>query len=572
MTFYSGGTLDMNGNSQMLTGLGGSNGTVTNSAASTTSILTLGMNNQTTGSALNIQNGNGTLGVSKIGTGGTVLGGNNTFTGPVAVYNGTLQLAERQQHRQLNGLGRGYRGQPLQLCDRLDRQSQPHADSNSTALTLNSSAAYGAGTAGSVGIGVDFNSIGTGLIKTSGTAVVAETSAAAATVGINLYTVSGMTAPNGTFTVLQAAGGGLGNSVQYAFGAFYNDTSYVYSTPPTITVTGTNGTAVNVVLSGVTNLASFQIPTALNWQGGFANGAWAASNGLTSGAASNWVNGVASAVVPGPTATVSFPNNSGAGVATMTLGANMSIAGLSITDTVTGDTFKLNPDGNSLTIGTGGITFGASGLAMPVGTINAPIVLGANQSWTSNSTTTNTFLVGGGISGTGNLVLASNASNAINGITINTGGLSSAIVNNAGTITNAGTGTATTTISSPIGVWNNSSLSTVTSLIQQSTTSPFVISGTVTVPIGGLTVASTPTGGVSSGAALLTLSGNVGGTGNLTISDNSTSPMTFGATGLINNAGQIIANGSGSGTVTISSGIGPNVTQINMTGTSPLTV
>ncbi len=99
-------------------------------------------------------------------------------------------------------------------------------------------------------------------------------------------------------------------------------------------------------------------------------------------------------MVPGATTTVNFSASGATNQSAMTLGSNMSILGL-----VQGDTSSpvtLNADGNTLTLGTGGITSNSGATAL---TINAPIALGASQTWTNNST--NGITVNGTISGSG---------------------------------------------------------------------------------------------------------------------------------------------------------------------------
>lgn len=88
------GTLDLNGNSETINGLTGA-GAVDNSAASTTSTLTVGGNNQGSTFTGVIQN-SGSLATNnlvKIGTNTLVLAGANTLSGTVTVSTGTLAVS-----------------------------------------------------------------------------------------------------------------------------------------------------------------------------------------------------------------------------------------------------------------------------------------------------------------------------------------------------------------------------------------------------------------------------------------------------------------------------------------------
>ena len=84
-------TLDLYGNSITVNGLSGA-GTITSSLAGAV-ILTAGANNKSGAFNGVIQNGGGTLALTKTGTGTLTLGGNNTFTGGVTINGGILQLA-----------------------------------------------------------------------------------------------------------------------------------------------------------------------------------------------------------------------------------------------------------------------------------------------------------------------------------------------------------------------------------------------------------------------------------------------------------------------------------------------
>jgi autotransporter-associated beta strand protein len=84
------GTLDLNGFSPTIGGLGG-NGTVTSSVAGT-STLSVGNNNLASTFAGVIQNGSGTVALTMIGTSTLTLTGSNTYGGSTTISAGTLQV------------------------------------------------------------------------------------------------------------------------------------------------------------------------------------------------------------------------------------------------------------------------------------------------------------------------------------------------------------------------------------------------------------------------------------------------------------------------------------------------
>ncbi|MEI7956570.1 MAG: autotransporter-associated beta strand repeat-containing protein, partial [Verrucomicrobiota bacterium] len=84
------GTLDLAGYSQTVNALSGS-GYVTNSVAGIAT-LTAGSQNTTSAFSGNIQNGTGTVALTKIGTGVLTLSGTNTYSGATTISTGTLQV------------------------------------------------------------------------------------------------------------------------------------------------------------------------------------------------------------------------------------------------------------------------------------------------------------------------------------------------------------------------------------------------------------------------------------------------------------------------------------------------
>jgi fibronectin-binding autotransporter adhesin len=271
--------------------------------------------------------------------------------------------------------------------------------------------------------------------------------------------------------------------------------------------------------------------------------------------------------------TVQDGNTSGFGTGTLTLaGGTVQSAGTNATRTVgntlsiTGDTTfgaapattgHLDFTGTKSTTGSRILTFNdvttvfsASALTLggdlaTQGTGGATFSGGINLNGADRIITggmTSALTISGGITGTGNVTLDANSAAAITVSTVS--------ANNSGTITNAGTGSGTTTISGGVG-------SNVTGITENSTTSALTISGALAVNSSGTTLTN------SSGTKLLTLSGGTTGTGNLILNNNSATDagITLSSTSL-NHTGTITNSGSGTGSTIISAVIGSNVTGV----------
>lgn len=88
----AGGTLDLNGRSEVFSKLAGS-GIIHNSAASTLGTLTLGQDNSSSSFSGGLRDGGGSLALVKTGTGTLTLSGESTFSGDTTVSQGTLRLS-----------------------------------------------------------------------------------------------------------------------------------------------------------------------------------------------------------------------------------------------------------------------------------------------------------------------------------------------------------------------------------------------------------------------------------------------------------------------------------------------
>ncbi|MEZ0254828.1 MAG: beta strand repeat-containing protein, partial [Chthoniobacter sp.] len=105
LVMRTGTSLDIGGQNLGVGGFNG-DGTVTNNGGN--AILTIGNNNQNGTFNGVIQNGTGTLALTKVGSGTTMaLTGQNTFTGPVTLTGGTLQVTSLGNIGAPSSLGRG---------------------------------------------------------------------------------------------------------------------------------------------------------------------------------------------------------------------------------------------------------------------------------------------------------------------------------------------------------------------------------------------------------------------------------------------------------------------------------
>ncbi len=258
-------------------------------------------------------------------------------------------------------------------------------------------------------------------------------------------------------------------------------------------------TTLGLSLSNSNNLEVLNVgaapPNIAYWAGAI-NGVWSTNNSGVTNWRTDATTNTDTQLPPGSTTNVFFsttnptPHNQG----TMTLGASTTINSLTVNDT---NAVTLTPDGNSLAINAAGINGNTAGVGILVNsgagalTIQAPVNLGGNQSWSNNSA--NLMTISGSIGGSGNLTLASNNSGIL---------LSGTNVNNVGSISNSGTGAGTTTISGAIGT-------NVTSVTQNSTSSLLFLSGTNTY--------TGPTN-VQAGTLRLGSTGTLNGTTQVTVS------------------------------------------------------
>jgi len=470
----------------------------------------------------------GSGGITKAGAGVLLLNGTgtNTYTGATAVNTGTLIA------KSASSLGTGAGGVTV---------------ASGTALIYNASTDAQLAIAGTLGITGTGTTIGGSIGSTTTSAEINVTGNAttnAAAVAVNIYGINGVSPVAGTNTYTLVHGGGAGstlNNATYSLGKVYNNTNF------TVGALSKSATDLQVGITSATAL------TTAFWRGGTANGAsvWAVSDGSAS---SNWTStsgGSVQALVPGSGTDVTFSDSTVTTAPTATtLGADMSIKSLTLADTT--NVVGLNGDGNTLTIGTGGITANTSGKG---GTISAPVILGADQTWTNNSTSA--LSIGGAISGahsltkagtgTGGVILS--GANTYTGATTVSAGLLTlsnalALQNSALDTTNSTNGTSTAGLKTTVttltlggltGTKNLSSLFT--------TTSGGYTSVTALTLNPGASVTNSYSGVIADGAAGMTLTKTGAGTQTLAGANAYTGATTV-------NQGTLIVSGSISGSAT----------------------
>ena len=337
-----------------------------------------------------------------------------------------------------------------------------------------------------------------------------------------------------------------------------NSTTSLLNVPAvTVGATGkifrnTAGTKTLTIRGGVTGTGNITI----------ANDSNLAAGVTLSTAALNNIGTVTNSGTGSGTATISFAI--GSNVTNLIQNSTTSALNLSTVNTnqqLTIYAGAVNCTTTASCVGSGNITLGnttgtdsASLLVGTTGlTIARPIVLATNATAGTLSIGTTTAIAAvtfsGGVTGTNNLTIN-------NGSSTGTVTLSTATINNVGTITNTGASSGTTTISSTIGT-------NVTALIENSTTSAFTVSGAETVGATGKIFRN------SSGTKILTISGGVTGTGDVILDNDSTlADGVTVSTAAFNNIGTVTNSGSGTGTGTISFAIGSNVTNVIQNSTT----
>lgn len=249
---------------------------------------------------------------------------------------------------------------------------------------------------------------------------------AATTAGVIGLGLNPLSAPVGPQTLVASAGGGLTlpNGTQYFLA---NNTNY------TATLTASD-TAVSIdgIVTGLTALTNNAF-----WYGNTLAGVNASgvdnALGLSNGAVSNWSTTTgsytATALVPGSAANVIFSATGATQQGNLVLGADMSLNSLTFNDS----TPLTISSGHAVTLLSAGTGSGSAVSVNQDATINAGVILGGNQTWTTAGGKTLTLggTIGNVTAGAG-LTIAGAGTAVINGTAAYSGATT---VNNGATLT-----------------------------------------------------------------------------------------------------------------------------------------
>ena len=350
----------------------------------------------------------------------------------------------------------------------------------------------------------------------------------------NLNGLGSQTLANGTYDLITystLSSGALGNL------------TLTDSTLDGHTLTLTSLANGDLVLTVSSSGGGGSAPAQAYWSGA-TNSSWATTSNFNTSATS----GTAIGAAPGSNTDVVFSTTSpAAGNLSTTLDAATSINSLTFAGSGavtiasgTGGSSSTLTINAATTTGSGGLNTAPNGITMQSGagpaTISAPVILGASQTWSNASA--NLLTVSGGVTGTANLAIQANSTG---GITFSGGS-----VDPTGSITNSGTGTGTTTISSVIG-------SNVTGVTQSGSNSTLVLSsgntytGSTAVNAGRLLITNGTSGSATGIGGTLSVgtNGTIGGIGTSNSTSFNISGNVIAGSGLANDTtGQTVITGT----------------------------
>jgi autotransporter-associated beta strand protein len=523
-----------------------------------------------------ISDGGNAYGISKTGAGQLTLSGANTFTGGLTIKAGTIYGSGSANAFGGSGTGTITLGDTsgssnvILNTNTLNTYANPITVASGSSGTVSITNDWGPTWSGAITLNKDLTIIKnysyavvfTGGFTGSGNIIINE---AGSTGSLTISTTS----INNTGTITNSGSGSGTTTISAVIGT--NVTGVIQNSATSqLTLSGANTFTSGLTIKAGTTLLSTSVNAA---------GSGSITIGDTSGSADATLKGSLSAgnIITNPISVVSGSSGtlSIIGTANGTFGGAISLSNnLTIGSISAGPVFSGGISGNgNVTISVIGTTaFTVSGASLNhTGTIT--------NSGTGTGTTTISAVIGTNVTGviqnsaTSQLTLSGDSGSYTNGVVIKAGQVTLVTNNNA-----AGTGTIT------IGDTSGSADATLsTSSYNKTFTNPIIVasgnSGTLKISSSSL---STFSGVITLNNNLLlssssdnygiTFSGGVTGTGNITTNTINSGYITFSTTS-INHTGTITNFGSGTGTTTISSVIGSNVTGvIQNSATSQLTL
>lgn len=548
------GAFDLNGQTESFNGLniqgtGISNGgALINSTAATSGTLNNAVtltNDTSMGGAGNVTIANAiggsTFALTKVGTGTLTLSSANTLGGGLKINAGTVVLGNVTAA-----------GSPTIT---LGNSAGSSATLQATNVNVANAINLGSNSAGALTIGNNGNNAATfsGAIGLNGNALTLASGGAGST------TITGGITGTGNLT-LAPGSSATGSTGNLTLSTTTINNAGTITNAGTVTTTGVFGSTSNTSFAGTAITAQVGSNVTGIVQNGPSALLLSANNsafngGITIQSGAVLFNNTANALGAN-TSAITFKATSG-NTATLSYGGRFAgVAG--------------NPGSfaNPITLdstATGANVIGVSDYNL---TLSGAVTLNGGNTLTFSPNNSATFgsniTVSGGVTGSGNIVVSNQTSEA--GDVVN---FTTAQVNNSGTITfnnasvnggTAGTGNGTNTITGGVG-------SNVTAITTSAVNNPLTIStNTLNVNSGGTTLTNANTT-----AGAFTVSGGIGGTGNLILKNNSAiaSGIIVQSAG-VNNTGLVTNQGTGSGSVLISSVIGSNVTGVTQNSSNSL--
>lgn len=526
-------TVNLNGTTQTVTSLTStSDGTVViDNTAGGAASLTFGAGDAAVnfgtgaGNYTITDSGAGALSITKTGTGIATIGGGAgtttlTYQGGTNVTGGTMNI-----NAALNGTtSLSVTGAPTSILNLNGALSAPSAITtvtvdngatlsfnNGSGTQLSNLSTFTLGTTGGATLGFELGA--SNALSDSFTA--SGVASASNTIVFNITGLTGFGSIT-TYDLLTAAATSNLSGATYAIGLAPG--GYTYSFIET-------DTQVQLVLTAIT-------PGDRWWRGDAATQSWSDVTGGNSNFSTDAGGTSEAGAAPSSATTVNFSATNAGGLAkSTTLDNAFSILGLNILNAVAGDVTIASGIGgtsSTLTIGTGGINVQTGAPALV--TISAPVILGANQTWTVTDAATD-LVVSGALSGAfnlekagaGELILSADNPSYSGITTISAGTLT---IGAAGATGSIGTGDV---VNNSALVFNRTGTFTVSNLISGSGSLTKNASGVMTLSNNNNSFTGAIT--INAGTLAFTTIGNVGG-GNTAMG----APTTSGA-GTINMTG-----------------------------------